>query len=61
MVTSLERKLVFHKTVQNINECPVKIAQKMTRPLEFIGMADEQYASKKVLGFFCETLAKNRS
>jgi hypothetical protein len=60
MVTPLERKLVFHKTVQNIDECPVKIARKMTRPLEFIGMADEKYPSKKVLGFFCETFAKNR-
>jgi hypothetical protein len=61
MVTSLERKLVFHKTVQNIDERLVKIARKMTRPLEFIGMADEKYPSKKVLGFFCETFAKNRS
>ncbi len=61
MVTLLERKLVFHKTVQNIDECPVTIARKMTRPLKLIGMADEKYPSKKVLGFFCETFAQNRS
>jgi hypothetical protein len=60
MVTRLERKLIFHKTVINIDECPVEIVRKMTRPLEFIGMAQEKYPSKKVLGFFCETFAKNR-
>jgi hypothetical protein len=60
MVTPLERKLILHKTVKHIDECPVEIARKMTRPLEFVGMAEEKYPSKKVLGFFCETFAKNR-
>ena len=60
MITLLERNVVFHKTVQNIEEWPVEIALKMTRSLEFSGMAEEKYPSKKVLGFFCETFAKNR-
>ena len=60
MITLLERNVLFHKTVQNIEECPVEIALKMTRSLEFSGMAEEKYPSKKVLGFFCETFAKNR-
>ena len=60
MITPLERNVVFHKTVENIDECLVEIALKMTRPLEFNGMAEEKYPSKKVLGFFCETFAKNR-
>ena len=61
MVTLFKRKFVFHKTVQNIDECPEEIVRRMTRPLEFIGMAEEKYPSKKVLGFFCEAFAKNRS
>ncbi len=60
MVTLLERNVVFHKTDQHIDECPVELDRKMIRSLEFIGMAKEKYPSKKVLGFFCETLAKNR-
>jgi hypothetical protein len=61
MAVPLERKVVFHRTVQNIDECLVEIAQKMTWPLEVIGVAEEKYPSKKVLGFFCEAFAKNRS
>ena len=60
MTATLERNAVFHMTVKNINEGLVKIARKMARPLEFIGMAEEKYPSKKVPGFFRETFAKNQ-
>ncbi len=55
----LERNVVFHRTVKHIDECLLEIARKTTRSLEFIGMAEENYPSKKHARLFLRNIRQN--
>jgi hypothetical protein len=56
MVTPLERNVVFHRTVQNIDECLVEIARKMTRPLEFHRYGRRKIPQQKSAGLFLRNI-----